>query len=614
MTSADDELLPYYQEELTYLRRMGTAFAQRFRKVAARLELGPDQSADPNVERLIESFAFLTARLQYHLKAEFPEITAALLGILYPQFLDPIPSMAIARFEADPVRVKLTTGYTVPKGTSLFAEADQDSDHGPSRRAVCRFRTCYPVTLWPVAVTEAAIADADQVDFAVRDAAAVLRLTIAGRGDPLHKFDLRRLRFFLNADPALSGMLYELLTRTGNVRWIGLRPEGTGAVRRLPEARIEPAGFAADEDVLPYPAHALPAYRLLQEYFEFPEKFLFLDIAGLSTAGVERSFELVIGLDSAPDRLLAAGAVGPETFALGCTPVINLFRKLSEPVRLTHRQTEYRLIPDLRQERLCEIHTVLSISSSTNPAESEAAIAPFYSFNHAHAEREPSLYWFARRQPTGRVDLPGTEIQLSFLDLTLRPAIPALQTVYAHTLCTNRTLAEHLPAGAALQAEQPVPSSRITCLRKPTAQRLPALGGATAWRLISQLSLNHLSLSGGPQSLPALREILRLHGGNPNALVERQVMAIRSLQCRPTVHRIGKEAWRGFVRGTEITLELDESWTGSGHPLLLAAVLNHFFALYTSVNSFTRLVVTSTQRSSRIWMEWPPMIGYQAVI
>jgi type VI secretion system protein ImpG len=600
MTVSEDELLPFYQRELAYLRHMGAAFARRFDKVAGRLEVGPEQGRDPHVERLIESFALLTGRVQYNLDAEFPLITAGLLGILYPQFLDPVPSMTIARFDADPARVKLTSGYTVPKGTPLFAEGEDGS--------VCRMRTCYPVTLWPVAVTGADVATPDQLDVEVPDAVAVLRIRLASLGAPLHTFDLGTLRLFVRADPILSARLYELLTC--QVRWIGVRTPGSGPVRRLRRGAVAPVGFAADEDVLPYPPHAQPAYRLLQEYLEFADKFLFLDVTGLDTAGLDREAELVFALNRTPPRQLE---VDRDTFVPGCAPVINLFTRPSEPIRLTQRRTEYRLVADLRHERTTEVHSVRSVSASPLPGEGSAVVAPFFSFDHAHTERAPSVYWLSRRETTGRADLPGTDVWLSFVDLDLKPAVPPERTVYAHVLCTNRSLAEQLPAGARLQVEQPLPVHAISCLRKPTPQRTPILGGSTAWKLVSQLSLNHLSLAGGEVALQALREIVRLHGGNPNAQVDRQLLALRSMTSRPVVQRIGADAWRGFVRGTEITLEIDERAFAGGNPMLFAAVLNHFFALYASVNAFTQLVVTSTQRPE-VWKQWPPMIGYQPVL
>ena len=601
MSSGEDDLLRYFQQEMAYLREKGAAFAERYPKVAARLELGGEQSPDPHVERLIESFAFLTARLQHDIDDEFPEITAALLGILYPQLINPVPSMGIAHMQVDPTRIKLTSGYTVPKATPLFAEAEEG--------AVCWFRTCYRTTLFPFAVRGAHLTAPDQLEYGVRpDTAAVLALDLASLGEPLAAYRPETLRFFLKADPILTAALYELLVC--KVAWIGLRRPGQDSVTPLPGLAIEPGGLALDEDVLPYPPHAQPAYRLLQEYAEFPEKFHFVDVRGLDFDGCGHRTELVMGLTDSPPRQMTIGA---DNFLLGCTPVINLFRKLSEPIRLTERATSYWLIPDLRRRRIAETHSILSVSASADPDDDKAVVAPFYSFDHDHRTREPSLYWLSRRRPTGRADLPGTEMHLSFVDRHLRPTVPPHRTVFAQILCTNRTLAEQMPDGQALQFDAPLPVTRITCLRRPTVQRAPILDGGTAWRLVSQLSLNHLSLSDDTASLRALRELLRLYGGNPLSGIDRQAGGLTGLSVRAAVRQIGQDAWRGFVRGKEISLEVDERAFPAGSAVLLSAVLNHFFALYASVNSFTELVVRSVQRPGE-WKRWPPMIGNQRLI
>src|ERR1051325_306915 len=259
-----ESLLRYYTGELTYVRRMGRSFAQRYPKVASRLELSADSCADPDVERTIESFALLTAHIQRRLDSEFPEITTALLGALYPNLVDPVPPMAIAEFIVDPAQGKLTSGHLLPRETPLFAQ----SSGGLSSR----FRTCYPVTLCPVEVIDASLELPGRFDFSPR-VAPVLRLQLRTGGAPLSELGLRRLRFYLSGNPTLTHTLYELLFC--HVEGVAVAQEGGGRPVDLPPGAILPVGFEADEDIIPYAPNALPAYRLLQEYFLFPEKFLF---------------------------------------------------------------------------------------------------------------------------------------------------------------------------------------------------------------------------------------------------------------------------------------------------------------------------------------------------
>jgi type VI secretion system protein ImpG len=378
----------------------------------------------------------------------------------------------------------------------------------------------------------------------------------------------------------------------------------------LPDDTLAPVGFAPQEEVLPYPSHAHPGYRLLQEYFTLPEKFLFFDIDHLDAHASQTTFDILILLDRIPKERLV---VDRHTFRLGCTPIINLFRKTTEPIRLDHRKPEYRLIPDIRRERWTEVHSIDSVSASSNASDDTQHIAPFYSFNHHLESRDHKAFWHARRVPMARLDLPGTEMLLSFVDLDFTPTLPPLQTVYAHTLCTNRNLADQLSAGTLLQVEEAAPLARVSCLGKPTPQFEPPLEGATLWRLISHLSLNHLSLSTGKESLEALREILKLYNVANHASTYQQIMGIREMACRQVVRHIGTEAWRGFCRGTEVTLTFDEDLYVGSSAFVLASVLNHFFALHSSVNTFTHLIIQSHQREG-IWHRWTPMGGRQAVL
>jgi len=600
-----EDLLRAYWRELDYLRRMGSAFAETHPKVAGRLELGTDVSPDPHVERLIESFAFLTARIQRNLDGEFPQVAVELLNILHPHYLNPVPSMAVAAFEVDPRRGKLTSGHVIPKHTPLFAHAHEGE-------AVCRFRTCYPVTLWPLEVAEATFEAPARYDFldAETEVVSVLRLRIESRAGSLAELGLDRLRFYLNGDRLRVDSLYEMLF--GQCAGVAILPEGDLARRpaRLPAEAIRPVGFERDEEVLPYPAYSQPAYRLVQEYFTFPQKFLFADVTGLERHGSERAFELLILLRRAPANWLG---VDRDTFVLGAAPVVNLFPRTTEPIRLDHRRAEYPLVPDARRERFTEIHSILAVSGSSDPRSRARIYEPFYSFNHQMAAREQKAFWHARRLPSLRKDVPGSEMVLALVDLDFQPFLPPTETIYAHTLCTNRTLAEQLMSGALLQTDVAAPVSRIVALTKPTPQLSPPGDGSTLWRLISHLSLNYLSFSTGEESLRALREILKLYCPSEHAAAHQQIQGIREISLRRTVQRVGREAWRGFCRGTEVTLTFDENAYVGGGAFLLASVLNRFFALYSNVNSFTQLVARSQQREGD-WKRWPPMAGEQAVL
>lgn len=602
MNLDDLTLLEYYKRERTYLRKMGAAFAEQYPKVAGRLELGLDQSPDPHIERLIESFAFLTARIQYDIESDFPRISTALLSTTYPQFLNPVPSMTTVRFEVDPTQGKLTSGHEIPKGTPLTAPSRQ----GP----VCRFRTCYNVVLWPVEVVFAGFESINKYDFLTDDdrTAIVLRLRIQTLAGLLDELEMNRLRFHLHGDRMLVYALYEILF-TESTRVV-LLPENSTRPRHIPGSAIQPVGFGSDEEVLPYPPNAHTGYRLLHELFTFPDKFLFFDLDLPEGHGPGQYFDLLFLLHRKPQGRLA---VDRNTFRLGCTPAINLFTKTTEPIRVNERRTEYLLIPDKRREKSTEIHSILSVSGSSVPGEASREIPPFFSFNHAMDAGDRKVFYYATRKESDRADLPGSQIYLSFVDLDFDPGLPPTKTVYARTLCTNRDLAGELPAGALFQFEQAAPLAKVYALTKPTLQIAPPIMGPTLWKLISHLSLNFLSMGNSSQSLAALKEILRLYNYSNDSQIMNEITGLRKMKTRPVTRRVGREAWRGFCQGYKITLTFDEQVYTGASDFLMASVLNHFFPLYASINSFTQLVIKSRQREE-VWKVWPPMVGEQVLL
>lgn len=598
-----DSLLRAYQRELAYLRQAGAAFSTKYPKIAARLELSADASADPHVERLIESFAFLTARLQEQIDAEFTQLTGSLLEILYPHLQQPIPPMAIARFEVDPEQGLPLSGFDLASGTSLFARTDGG--------ALCRFRTAFPLTLWPIEITEAALETTDRYPCldGRTQALSAIRLRLTCKAGSFAQLGLRTLRLFVSAEPQAAFRLYDLLAAA--CAGVALLPDGKPEPELLGRGAVRPVGLSPEESILPSPAHGHPAYRLLQEYFLFPEKFLFFDIDLPRYQSAQKHVDVLLLLTEAPRAL----PVNLETFLLGCTPIINLFPKVSEPIRLTQKLLEYPLIPDKRNERTTEVHSIRKVSVSADPTSREE-IAPYFSFQHPAGGPGHQVFYRARRQPTGRKELPGTEVFLSFLDLQAHPTHPEVPTIFAHTLCTNRDLAAQMSAGALLQVEKAAPVKRVTCVRKPTEPVDPPLGGSGLWRLISQLSLNHLSLthaSGGTEGPQALREILRLNCLKLDAAAENQIMGITKVHAGPKMLQIGTDAWRGFCQGLEVILTVDEALYVGSSALMLSAVLSRFFGLYVAVNSFAQLVLCSEQRQGE-WIRWPARTGAQPLL
>lgn len=622
-----DELLGYYERELAFVRQMGAEFARKYPKIASRLLLEGDRCEDPHVERLIEAFALLAGRIRLKVDDEFPEITESFLNVLYPHYLAPIASMAIVQFV--PKEGTLTGGYHIPRGTGLYSR--------PIQGTPCRFRTGYDSTLWPIEVVDASLESLDPIDTRGRWNEAIIKLSLSclnetalnmlKQGESRHP--IKSLRFFLNGEPQVVYQLYEmifnhatsveiepgLLTPTHHTMKLELTELPTIT---LPATVIEPVGFEIDHSLLQYDARSFPGYRLLSEYFALPEKFLFFDVHGLdqaATAGFLNRFDINIHLkDVSPP----AGLVDKSTFQLGCTPIINLFSEIAEPIRLVHHQHEYQVLTDVRRPLALEVYSVDRVVSDDPQTGKSCEYKPFYSVHHTNGGEEHPTYWFASRRQSQRPQDDGTEVFLTLVDLDFNPHVPETDVLTVHVTCTNRDLPARLPFGgveADLEAEGSIPIARARCLTKPTQTLRPPLRRGAQWRLISHLSLNHLSLvSAGDDGAPeALQEILMLYDLMDSAATRRQIAGLKQINSKPAVRQIGTRIGGGFVRGIETTIGFDEEqYVGSGL-FLFASVLERFLALYASVNSFNELVALSTQREG-VLKRWPPRAGQQILL
>jgi len=616
-----DELLPYYEAELRYLRRMGQEFAEKYPKIADRLVFEEGMPEDPHVKHLVEAFAFLTARIHRKLDDELPEITESLLGMLYPHYLAPIPSMSIVQFMMDAGQCKMQTGQTIARGSML---ASRPVDGTP-----CRFRTCYPITIWPIEVVSARFEAPAGIGMQTYDARSMLRLEFQTVGGvPLsdlfeqvsenEKRPIDRLRFYLQGDEKVTFGLYELIFN--NVLRVELR--GGSGRKAPPPIVLQPdcireVGLGGDQGMLPCTDRSFIGYRLLQEYFTFPDKFLFFDLCGLSrAAGAGFGGNLEVRFHLSQEFPLEKG-INAQTFRLNCTPVINLFRQRAEARELSHLQTEYWVRPDVSHQSAMEVYSIETVRKWSSESEETVEFLPFYSLRHAAARDKSQAYWFAPRRESLRKD-GGTDVFLSLVDLNFNPMMSGTEALEVMTWCTNRDLPGRLPFGSGaldLQLEGPGLFTAIRCLKKPTPTLRPRQRGAIQWRLISHLALNYLSLieqdsRGEPE---ALREILRLYDFADSAATARQIAGITRISAR-RVHRcVGSLLNAGFVRGVEVHMEFDErQYVGSG-VYLFATVLERFLGLYASINSFVQLVAATQQREG-ILKRWPPRAGEQVLV
>jgi type VI secretion system protein ImpG len=621
----DPRLLEYYNRELQFLREMGAEFATQYPRIAARLGLDGMECADPYVERLLEGVAFLTARVQLKIDARHPEFTQHLMEMVYPHFLAPVPSCAVAEFTPDFKEDSLQTGVKIPRGASISMQLYK------GERTACEFRTAHDVVLWPLTVTEAryisgtgALA-ALQVPVDDRTRAAIrLRLRSTG-GVPINTLPLDELTFFIKASNDTAVRIHEQVLADG----ISVFARGTqmGAVgHRSGADAIVPVGYADSESLLPATNRTFEGYRLLQEYFAFPERFLFFKVRNLASAvracaGTE--LEIYIVLDRAQPAL--ENALDAQQFRLYCSPIINLFHKSLDRIHVGEHDTEHHVLPDRNRPMDFEVHSIEKVTGIGAEDAPKVAVLPFYSSTHYKRTGEENVYFTvqrrqrlfsARQQQTGtRTNYIGTEVFLSVVDGREQSLANQFRQLDVEALCTNRDLPIHTTFGKGrtdflLEGSAPIES--IRCITGPTYPKPSPAFGDTAWKLISQLSLNHLSLRDGEGGAELLRELLSLYADANDPVQTRQIEGVRHIAYSPVVERIPGGGPITYGRGLRISLTLDDAaFEGTGI-LILASVLEQFFARYVSLNSFTRMELRSQARGEI--KQWTPRLGTRATL
>lgn len=650
------QLLRYYEDELAFLRLRGLEFADRYKGRADALGLREGQAADPHVERLLEGVAFLAGRVRAKLDDEFPELTDSLLAILYPHLLAPVPSMGVVQI-VPPPGADLVNGLTIPKHTQITSD--------PVEGVSCQYRTGYPVTLWPLEIAAATIRSrpfpGNVGDLAPAGSKFLFTLKLRGVGVPsLDQTALgappkggsrqprasadSAVRLFLSGDGSATAIFYEHLfndvTRVV-IRNPKAQPGSEPAIMDFERATrmhewIRAVGFDPDESLLPYPPQAFPGYRVLTEFFAYREKYLFADLLGWAAArdrDVLRTNEIEVlfflDKDVSPN-LQKAFEDEAITIRLGCTPVVNLFERLAEVIPLTHRTHEYPIVPDRHHPDGYEVYSVDEVVHRNPTSGHEVKYEPFYSFRH-RSHDVGRAYWYARRRPSVRTVfrngelMPdrGSEVDLCFVDLGFSPTTPAEDQVLVRVTCVNRDLPT--PAGEGNRSEVRFDTrgqfGTAQSVKPPTPTLRPPLRMGAYWRLLSHLSLNHLSITDPGEGRDALREYLRLYDyADPRvypklASVNKQVVdGLEGVTCAPDVELVPFGAASAYARGLAIHLSMDEEKFEGIGAFLFASVLDRFLAMYASINSFTRTKYFTRKSGADAVKVWPPRIGSRPIL
>lgn len=589
------DLLPYYEQELTFLRRHSREFAQRYPKIASRLLISGDACEDPHVERMIESFALLSARVHKKLDDDFPEFTSSFLDVLYPHYLRPLPSCSIARFDMGGADAQLSGTQSVPRGTLLGTRT--------VKGLACKFRTTFDVALSPIRIGHAGYTE----DFTAprgfplpTGAAALISITLqcASSQQTLDTLRQDTLRLFVDGESSQVEQIREALLSRALASAVETPEERRW--KSLPDTFTRAVGFGIDEALFDYDARSHLAYRLLSEFFAFPEKFNFidLDLAALQPllpAGCQQcTLHFVLGPqmdDNRDARLLER--MNASNLLTHCTPVVNLFPQNAEPIRVTHTRSSYPVIPDARRAHAFELYSVDSVSKVEKTVQGEAVLdyRPYYAMRHGEQLDENGRFWHLRRNEQVAELSPGFEYEISIVDLDFDTRAEKTETLSIELTCTNRDLPAQLPfgmAGGDLFMEGGSLARSISLLRKPT-QTVRIDRSKSHWRLISHLSLSQLSLT--EAGLETLKESLALYDVTRSAVTRKLIDGMRSIGHKVVSTRIAGNPFPSFVKGIEISLGVDPQHFVGTSVEQFARLLDHFFGLYVHTNSFTQLVV-----------------------
>ncbi|WP_172619017.1 type VI secretion system baseplate subunit TssF [Candidatus Cytomitobacter indipagum] len=482
-----NKLFPYFRNSMNYLMQEGEKFAQKYPSIAKELNFSEHKISDPHVKRVIEAFAFFDARLQYQVDDQMRDISANLLNALYPQFTAPIPSCTILQFHKMK-NISQKQSISIEKNTQVKAKN--------SYKQECTFSTVYDLDLTDFQINQMQYVKAEQSDLAVKNS-FMLGLN-AQNIKPNQSVSL-----FINSDSFSSFSLYENILAYNHdgptpIFAANLKHE---LLQKEPIGYIYPKGFSDEDALLDIPQYCSDIHRNLMEYSAFPEKFLFVDMKFNDFNFENNEIQLLIPLSEKanPNTI----HLNNNMLSTNCTPAINLFPKKSEPIMINYESESYKLIP-AKNEIAFEIHTIQNVYQYDQSKENNRiTYNQYFGFRH----HDTSKSWYHYRQPS---IYDGTDAFIALVDEEMKHLDSNSATIYADLLCTNRKQAEHIKINTEFQVNK-IDGVYCSNLIQPTQSMYSNSEGKEQWSLISNLSLNHISLAINRNNIETLQKMLSIY-------------------------------------------------------------------------------------------------------
>ncbi len=613
MKQNHEDLLYYYNRELSYLYEAGADFAKKHPAIANSLKLLPGGSGDAHVELLIQAFAFLTARLRKRMADNFPELTGTLLNILYPHYQTPIPPLSIVKFQPT---ADVKTINDIPYGTLL--ETD------PSAGDHCRFQTCYNTSVLPIAVLDSEIhtdiPSAVLNKHSKNKVTCCLKLKLKCLDPDLTFAELmpQKFRFHLNGPFHQMLSIYSWLFQ--NTQFLGIGTGDDAAISFMPISQLQAVGFNEGEGLYPHSERSHIGYRLLAEYFTFPQKYLFFDIVIEKPeqfyVGTGNQLELLFFLDTTHKYARDVSKMG--IFVPNCTPIINLFPITAEPITWSHTQSEYKIIPDSWRPKDYDIFSITKVQGILED-DKRVLFHPFFYTQQTTEEYPSGGNWLITREMND-ASHRGEQYQDTYISLVnnnYEQISCPNSIIYIDTLCMNRRLPQYLfnveyKSNLQLVTES-APLESIQVLRPPTSLHLPLATNKKNGALLAHLTLNHINFSDGEQAIETLHQTLSLYNFTHSEENAALIASLETLKSEPVIRRIGKAAFNCLCQGTRLVLTINETNLCDHNPYLFLRVLEQYFGLMCNINTFIELQVKA-HNSNRVIYAGKPNAGYRAVI
>lgn len=582
----------YYKKELIALRRDGSAFSKKNPGLSSYLS---KEGQDPDVERLLEGFSFLTGRLQQRLDQELPEVAHTLVELLWPNYTRPMPSFSIIQF--DSVNDSTTNTY-VKKDTEVLSKIKPDAIQ-------CKFKTVYDTLVMPF--------DLNTVNYYVHGKKSTLELNMkmTASGN-LNDLIFNNLRIYLSGSKFVSQDLYLYLTRFIESIEIIINDENKRKISNLniPKNSIKPIGFDSSESMLPQPLSIFDGYKLLQDFFCFKDKFLFVDILNLNKISsldsevLSKSNSFTIKINFSKKMSKSNQQPTKENLSLYCTPIVNLFEADSVPIRKNLEYSEFLVLPADLDKNHSEVFSIEQVRGWISRKNAYRNYLPFESFEHLDDDNE---YYSARTKLSNDGERTNTYLRFSSAIDTEDTISTINSTVSVKILCTNKDIPSSLFLGD-ICISNTLSNTGTLSFRNitiPTVSYPPPISGDFLWRIISNMSLNYLSLN----DIKTFRTILETYdffGAYDVKQRDKTSMILKGIESisYETTEMIDK----GFpIRGMHVKLEIDPTkFSCLGEAYLFCSVLNEFFALYSNINSFHKLSVDI--QNEELFM-WKPKMG-----